>query len=232
MSAQIILTIVNARVKPGECVKLEDIKREAARAHGLARAKVVDYCETLVRRGFLERQVYTGMRGQPCKPGCYTMTASAKAFLDEGRRIASGQTRDGKRQRLVTGGLRAKAWSAMRILKKFGLGDLLKHIADGSELDATSNLGKYVRALCAAGYLTELRREPGTAMTSNGFKRYLLVRDTGLSAPVWNQRAGTVTDPNTLEVFPMIQPDAVLPTDVAPQWFDAVQAEMRGALHV
>lgn len=203
MTAQVILTIVAALVKPGECVKLGDIQRVAKREHGLARAKVVDYCETLIRREFLTQCRYTGQIGQPVKPGCYVLTESAVAWLAEGKRIASGQTPDGRRERLATGGLRAKAWTAMRILRKFGLGDLLRHIADGSEADPTSNLGKYIRALCAAGYLTELRREAGTAMTSPGFKRYLLVRDTGLQPPVWNQRRGSVTDANTREVFEM-----------------------------
>lgn len=218
--AQAILEVVNRFAKPGACVKIEQIRREFAATNAkqwpfgsdnrrLGRA-VVNGCETLVRRGFLTPHVYTGALPkadgtQPRKPGCYTLTSAARACIDEGHRIASGQPKDGKRPRTVTGGLRLKAWRAMRILTKFSIPDLLKHCADGGEADATSNVGKYVRALCKAGYLAELRREPGIALTSNGYKRWLLVRNSGPDAPVWNQAAKTVTDMNTTtrDVFPI-----------------------------
>ena len=206
MNAQIILTVVGALVAPGECVKIAAIKAELTkRGHGdkWPRASVANACQTLVRRELLTQHVYTGMDGTPKKPGCYTLTSAGKAFLDEGRRIASGQPTSGTRVRVVAGGLRSKAWHAMRILQKFSLGDLAKHCAVGGEADAAGNLGKYVRALTRAGYLTELRREPGTAPTSNGFKRWLMVRDSGPQAPVWNQAGKTVTDANTRTVYPL-----------------------------
>lgn len=211
MTAQAILTAVAALVQPGECIKIAAIKTELARC-GMGerwpRASVANACQTLVRREFLVQHVYTGALpakngGTPKKPGCYTLTSAGKAFLAEGKRIASGQPKSGTRVRIKAGGLRLLAWRAMRILQKFSVNDLLKHCTAGGEADAAGNLGKYVRALTRAGYLAELRREPGTALTSNGFKRWLMLCDSGPQAPVWNQTRQTVTDPNTGEVYPL-----------------------------
>lgn len=203
MNAQLILTVVGELVAPGECVKIATIKSTLAKQFlgEFKRASVANACQTLVRRELLVQHVYTGMDGTPKKPGCFTLTVAGKAFLAEGRRIASGQPKSGTRVRVIAGGLRLKAWRAMRILQKFSIGDLLTHCVNGTEADATGNVGKYVRALTLAGYLTELRRAPGTSVTSNGFKRWLLVRDSGPAAPVWNQAAKAVTDANTQTVY-------------------------------
>ena len=132
MNAQIILTVVGALVAPGECVKIAAIKAELTRqGHGdkWPRASVANACQTLVRRELLTQHVYTGMDNTPKKPGCYTLTTAGKAFLAEGKRIASGQPKSGARVRVIAGGLRLKAWRAMRILQKFSLGDLVSYCA-------------------------------------------------------------------------------------------------------
>ena len=73
---------------------------------------------------------------------------------------------------------RSRAWKAIRIKQKFTVNDILMLAKDGSEKQALNQLHIYLRALTRAGFLMELKsREPGYALTSNGFKRYALIKD-------------------------------------------------------
>lgn len=106
--------------------------------------------------------------------------------------------------RTVTLGLRQRAWWVMRKRKSFTLEELLHTLADGTERDAYGNLRKYLKALTEAGIVQiEAARQPGVALTSNGFNRYQLVIDEGRKAPVWRTKTNTVFDPNTDTVYPM-----------------------------
>ncbi|MDO9053811.1 MAG: hypothetical protein Q8K43_10495 [Sulfurimicrobium sp.] len=99
--------------------------------------------------------------------------------------------------RTVTIGLRQRAWWVMRRRVTFTLPELLATLADGTERDAISNLGKYVRALEKSGLLMrEAARKPGSALTSPGSIRYRLMVDVGRQAPVWRAKNNTVYDPN------------------------------------
>ena len=137
--------------------------------------------------------------------GRYNLTPAGRAFLDSGKRLTSGPRGPQPGKRLFKGTLRERAWHAMRIRQKFSLGEILEIAARGKERDAESNVGKYLRALRRAGFLTEMRRkkEEGDAPTSNGVKRYLLVRDSGPQAPRWLPRRGLVYDPNTEQEHPL-----------------------------
>lgn len=98
--------------------------------------------------------------------------------------------------------LRGKLWQAMRSTCKFSLDDLLLRSADGNESDARNNALKYVNALERAGYLIRMkRRQPGDAPTSNGFVRWVLVRNSGPKAPIWQSSKGRLYDPNTGETI-------------------------------
>lgn len=106
--------------------------------------------------------------------------------------------------RTVTQGLRQRAWWVMRRRISFTLPELLSTLADGTERDAASNLGKYLRALRKAGIITrEAARQPGAAITSNGHIRYQLIINAGRNAPVWRVKAGEVYDPNSGIVYLM-----------------------------
>lgn len=106
--------------------------------------------------------------------------------------------------RTVTIGLRQRAWWVMRKRISFTLAELLATLADGTERDAVSNLGKYVRALEKAGIVRrEAKRQAGSALTSPGMLRYQLVVNTGRKAPVWRAKNNTVYDPNSKTVHPM-----------------------------
>ena len=106
--------------------------------------------------------------------------------------------------RTVTLGLRQRAWWVMRRRIIFTLPELLLTLADGKERDATSNLGKYLRALGKAGIIKrEADRQSGIALTSNGHIRYQLIINSGRKAPVWRAKSGTVFDPNSGIVYPL-----------------------------
>lgn len=133
------------------------------------------------------------------RPGQYRITEAGMAWLGKGRAVASGQ---GKRSRSSTRGLRERAWWLMRAWRKFTLADLLTTLADGSERDATSNLGKYLAALGRAGIVKRLqRRSPGLSETSNGHVIWWLAKDIGPAAPVWRQAHKAVYDPNSGQLF-------------------------------
>lgn len=102
----------------------------------------------------------------------------------------------------MTFGLRARAWWVMRETPMFTLPSLLAIVAKGSEADAVSNLGKYIRALARACILAEAGRDKPACLTDNGVKRYRLARNTGPKAPVWRASRGEVYDPNTGSVHP------------------------------
>ena len=131
--------------------------------------------------------------------GCHVLTDSGREAVAAGIKLHSGPTQ-WTSPKVNKDSLRIRVWRAMRIRRKFSIPDLELLVAQGGEKDITNNIGKYVRALAKAGYLVELaKREAGTAITSNGFKRYWLPedKDTGPQAPVWRKAKETVFDPNT-----------------------------------
>jgi len=169
-----------------------DCVREADLVHstGLTETQVDRACLKLRKHGFLDK----------CGQGCHTITEAGRIAMAEGKKIISGPNGKQSAARINKNSLRIKVWRAMRIRSKFSIPELAMLVAQGGEKDITSNIGKYVRALQKAGYLAEMgKREKGSAITSNGHKRYWLIpeRNTGIQAPVWRISAKTVYDPNT-----------------------------------
>lgn len=162
-----------------------------AEAIGKTRNDVVMAVQCLKRRKLVSSSA----------PGIYEVTDAGRAFLAEGRTVASGQ--DSPRPRQKTRGLRQRAWWVIRARTVVTIPDLLSTLSDGSEKNASKNLARYLAALVATGFLEETGRVPGTARTSNGHKRYRLARNNGRQAPVVRQRQGEVFDPNTGESFPI-----------------------------
>jgi len=135
--------------------------------------------------------------------GVYTATPEGVSFITTGEQIKPGPHGPHAATRSVSNALRAKVWRAIRIKGKFGLDELGRSVLDGTETgkDPLNNIGRYVSALAAAGYLIEMkRRTPGIAPTSPGKKRWMLVRDTGPKAPVL-RRNGEVYDHNEARVY-------------------------------
>lgn len=181
-------TRVLGALADGDC-RTSEVLSEAL---DLRRKQVVDAVHRLVDRELVVRT----------EIGCYRITEAGRAALDTGAVLTSGPNAPfgapARRQRVT---LRDKLWRAMRIRaargQKFTVRELLPLAEAGDEKAGLSNAGKYVAALGRAGYLAALARQRPAALTSNGEKRYALVRDSGPAAPVVRVRQGTVWDPNT-----------------------------------
>ncbi len=105
-----------------------------------------------------------------------------------------------RKQRVVHGTLRQKAWRAMQIKGKFTLSDLVRNVVTPADKakNPRNNLGRYVAGLTRVGILIELKRRAApTSLTSNGEKRWTLVRDLGRQAPVMRKDGSSVFDPNS-----------------------------------
>lgn len=157
----------------------------------LGRHAIHDAVRVLVARGLAER----------LRPGVYRLTSAghlARANGDEIRPGPCGVHVNAPR----SGTLRRRLWCAMRAMSKFSIDDLLLRAASGDEADARTNVRKYLSALERAGYLARMKhRQPGDAPTSNGFARWLLLRNTGPIAPIWQSSKGRLHDPNTGETI-------------------------------
>ncbi len=172
----------------GECSTVEDLSN----ATGIDRKRVAKFCDTLVRNKLATRQ----------RPGCFLVTAAGARVRDAGTVIKSGPKRSLTGQRQPKDTLRQRAWNAMHRLEKFTAPDLAALAARGQETDANGNVSAYLRKLSAVGVVGVLPiREPGTAMTSNGFKRYrLLIADLGPLSPTV-RHDGSVFDRNAKRVL-------------------------------
>lgn len=155
---------------------------------GLSNHSVAQACCKLVSRGWIVRR----------EKGCFELSAKGRKAAEAGETITSGShsprtEASPRRPRRQT--VRDRMWTAIRTLKKFTLADL-ETMAGASRCDAQ----RYTRVLASAGYLSRLRSEPGTAPTSNGFHRYLLIRPSGPEAPVYRAGRREVYDRNDGEI--------------------------------
>lgn len=171
----------------GACITEADLMA----ALDMTAHQVDQACLKLRKHGFLEKS----------DQGCHTITEAGAVAIANNHVLRSGPNgmHTGKRK-LNRNTLRIKVWRAIRIRNKFSIPELVMLVAEGNEKDITNNVGKYIRTLRKAGYLAELaKRENGSAITSNGHKRYWLIpkMDTGPEAPVWRVSKETVYDPNT-----------------------------------
>lgn len=162
---------------------------ELAAATGIERSRIADGCCRLITRGWIVRR----------ERGCFELSREGRTALDAGETITSGPRgplTQGVPRRRRRQTARDRLWSAIRILRKFGLADLEMMTAA-----SRANVMRFVNVLERTGYLAPLRREPGTAPTSQGYRRWLLVRDTGPDAPVFRARRRQLYDANTGETL-------------------------------
>lgn len=171
------MEIVRA-LEPGQCLTTAEMMERT----GYSRRDVAKACVPLLERGWIDR----------LERGCFVLSDEGRRAREAGETITSGPrgplTQLARRPKRRTA--RDKMWKAIRVSKKFDLARL-EAMAGASPEGAR----KFVAALAKAGYLSALRREPGDAPTSNGFKRWLLIRDTGPETPLI-KADGRVWDPN------------------------------------
>lgn len=140
--------------------------------------------------------------------GIYRLTEKGKSLKNSGKPliINPGPEKGYEWPVKEKNDFRSRAWKAIRIKQKFTVNDILMLARNGSEKQALNQLHIYLRALTRVGFLMELKsREPGYAMTSNGFKRYALVKDPGYLAPIFRRRSNEVYNPNNGEVLPCLK---------------------------
>lgn len=160
---------------------------------GLTPRQVTNAASNLFRRGYLIL----------CDLVVYQLTDAGMAASLAGEIIKGGPKGQVK---LIKGTIRQRAWCAMRIRRSFTIGELVADATEPGEGQPRDNIGRFLSRLAQAGYVRELdRRAPGTAVGSNGFKRYTLVRNTGPKAPVFRTELGTIFDPNLGEDVPCVQ---------------------------
>lgn len=161
-------------------------------ATGLPRAKISKALARLIERGLMERR----------EQGCFAATLTGLQMVAEQAEVSRGAPKQDKPRRPIRGTLRQRAWNVMRIQSPFSVRSVAM-VAVKSEVNAESDLRKWFRALELAGYLQrQVRREAGTAPSSNGFVRYSLIRSTGMIAPIWSIERGCVRDLNLGKDFP------------------------------
>jgi len=178
-------------IREDACLTMDELEA----ATGLSRKQVSQGAARLVQRRYIER----------VERGCFQLTEPGRVARQNGVELSCGPNAPltgHRRNRQNT--FRARLWRAMRLKVKFGLSDIIA-LASREERGPRTNATRYVRQLARAGYLLELPRQKGSAPTSNGFKRWALVRNTGELAPMPTADGVEVWDPNTQEVFPCVK---------------------------
>lgn len=178
---------VRDNLPPQACLTIDELD---AALPDHSRKSIVKATLKLMTRGLLER----------VEVGCYQLTDKGIQSRESRETLTSGPNapHTAKARKQKGSNLRLRVWRVMSVKQKFTIDELLSVAAKGEEKNARNNVQQYLRHLYRAGYLRELRRAPGDALTSNGFKRYQIIRHTGPLAPI--PRKNGVFDRNTGEL--------------------------------
>lgn len=168
--------------------------RDVAAVAGLSRRTVANRIQRLKARGFVE----IGTRGRTA--GFYRLTALGRRVVDTGvsdlARTKRGALTQAAPRRPKKKTARDRAWWHLRTNGRLTLTEILTLMDWGARNPTT--VAVYLRDLWRAGYLEVARhRAPGTAPTSNGDIRWMLMKNTGPLAPVVQRGRGRVWDPNS-----------------------------------
>ncbi len=169
--------------------------RELTDRSGISHHETIKTAGYLLNRGYVSR----------LENGVFELTPEGRKAKADGVVIKSGpmgpDTAKSRKPQKET--LRQRSWSAMRIMSTFSINDLVAVASDDPTDEQHRNIGRYCSGLVKAGVLMEMaNRERGAAETSNGFKRYNLINDTGEIAPTYRNTKSEVFDHNTQEVIP------------------------------
>ena len=147
----------------------------------------------LIHLGYVERS----------ENSSYRLTQQGISLKTSGQEVtfSTGPTKGYLKQHVHRHSLRERVWRLIRLKRKFSIKDLLSIVLNGTEKDPESNIQRYLKALSRTHYISELKmREAGNVKQSNGFKRYVLIKDTGNKAPLLRMQSKEVYDPNTGEI--------------------------------
>lgn len=186
-----VLSSIRKLASADGCVDLATIATHT----GLATIQITRAVTKLEAHDYVAHKRYS--TGE-VRPGCYVLTEKGRAMDIEMAKFTSGpKGPTGKVRSFGENTLRAKFWRLLRARRKLSVPEALSVLLDNAddEINATSNLQKYVRLLVRSGVVEVMRlREAATSMTSNGAKRYFLIRDLGPLAPVPSK--SELYDPN------------------------------------
>jgi hypothetical protein len=172
---------------------LDDLER----ATGISRHETVKAAGRLIERGYLKRTTN----------GVFALTQYGADAIADGVVIRSGPMGPDTAiaRPPVRDTLRQRAWTAMRVMAKFSTVEIASACLDVPQKKDQDNIRRYCRGLKDAGILIEMpTREGGSALTSNGFKRYRICEDLGEIAPSHRVRKKDVFDHNNRKVFPCL----------------------------
>lgn len=184
-----VATALLHHMRGGACMTVDQI----AEHFGIRRPQAYAAAACLLRRDYLIKMAV----------GCFQLSDAGLEAAISGKVIKSGpkgKTGAIPRQKDT---FRQRAWTSMRFNGRFTISQIVRAAARADDANARENARKYISQLCQAGFVKELpKRAPGTAISSNGFKRFMLVRNSGRLAPVWRQEFRTMHDFNTGEDVP------------------------------
>lgn len=161
----------------------------------IGRKQIATAAAKLIQRAYLER----------LETGLYRLTLTGREALEAGTSLSSGPHRGRRKHPVYSDSLQQRAWAAMRLQPRFTIGDIVTLAATPEDKDPEGSLQRFFYRLTRAGYLAELpTRARGTSPTSNGYKQWRLLRDTGEHAPRWLEAQKAFKDWNTREVFPCV----------------------------
>ncbi len=179
-------TALLQKLADGACLTIGQLAEDL----DLTNRQVSDAATNLLRRNYLERMVI----------GCYQLTPEGRAAAAAGEVIRSGPRGASDKVQEYRDTFRQRAWTSMRLQRLFTVPDIILDAARPEERNPADNLHRYLRILAATGYLkASAHRVEAPAPTSNGHRRYLLVRDTGPRAPVALSKVAGIHDFNTGE---------------------------------
>lgn len=178
-------TALLQKLSGGSCLTIDQLATDL----GLTNSQITRAAAVLLRRNYLERMAV----------GCYQLTPEGCAAAAAGEVIRSGRKGPRDKARAVQDSFRQRAWTSMRLQRLFTAPDVLVDAARPSDRDAPDNLRGYLLALAKAGYV---KAAPNRA--EGGFKRFMLVRNTGPRAPAQRKLKNAIHDFNIGEEVPCI----------------------------
>lgn len=178
-----------------------------------ALAQVTGLTRREVSRCFREVLNARGLANE-ARFGVYRLSPAGIAAREVGERITTAPLTRKNGGPIHDDTFRSRVWKALRSLGKATVPELCQMAARGDEKLPERQVRNYLGYLVKAGYVSVLaRRERGTAPTSAGFKRFLLLphRDPGPKAPVVRRRLGQVYDPNSRKAYSLETGEEVAP---------------------
>jgi hypothetical protein len=164
-----------------------------------ARRPVIKSLGRLIQRGLAKRTNKSGLRD--AIEAEYAATDAGRKFVRDGGKITNAHKSPRvSKPRVHPDSVRQRIWDAFRRDRKTTIVAIAETIRrDGEDNDAIIRNGyKFFAALTRAGVAVEMReRDAGFSPTSNGFKRFAMVKDLGKLAPVAGVKG--LFDPNTGE---------------------------------